>query len=88
MHLLLLTCVTLLPSSSAMTVADSERPSGVKIWVIPALVPQMPMPTSAAGMAGWLCLSESEKKALQVLMLHIWQHHEQCMPHAASSAGI
>ena len=93
MQILLLTCVTLLPSSSAMTVADSERPSGVKIWVIPALVPQMPMPTSAAGVAGSVSVILTRKQSKcaaggTMLMLHIsGQRHEQCLPHAACRGG-
>ena len=38
----------MLPDSSAMTVAGSASPSCVKIWVMPALVPQRPMPAAAA----------------------------------------
>lgn len=84
MQLLLLTCVTLLPSSSAMTVAESERPSGVKIWVMPALVPQMPMATSAAGMAGFVAVIAAKGSSARVLQ--VVQH--ACCTHCGSFTRI
>ena len=38
----------MLPSSSASTVAGRQRPSGVKMDVMPAFVAQTPIPTAAA----------------------------------------
>ena len=50
------TCVTMLPSSRASTVAGRHSPSGVKIDVMPAFVAHTPMPAGAARASIQQCL--------------------------------